>query len=80
MYVNKYRFSFVCACPDGGELITYSVSIVTGRFANIRDLMTWHHGPAKYHETIADEMFAAFGGEQTITATHQGVYIVTERE
>lgn len=76
--MNTYRFSFVRECPNDGEPIAYEAVIRSTRMLQVERLLAVPAEPA-YQEDIADALFAEFGGQQSISATHQGVHITTER-
>lgn len=78
--MNIYRHNFVCACPNNGFAIVYSLQIETDRVIYVEHIVTAAalHKQA-YHEAIADDMHARFGGRQTLKAHHHGVDIETRR-
>lgn len=77
---NIYRRQFVSVCPADGDSIIYSLEI------RIKTMVRVEHinlavGLEKnaFHEEIANRLYSRFGGEQRITAVHQGVEIETVR-
>jgi hypothetical protein len=79
--VNTYRRRFNGRCPTNGEVITYDLTIEIDAMVQVERIVaatTSLHG--KYHEAIADELLALFGGKQTLQAWHHGVHIETVRE
>ncbi|WP_085599693.1 MULTISPECIES: hypothetical protein [unclassified Pseudomonas] len=78
--MNIYRHSFVATCPADGDAIVYSLEIRSLSMIRVEHIKTATRLiRSGYQETIADELFERFGGEQIITATHQGVEIETVR-
>lgn len=78
--VNIYRHTFIAACPADGDLIVYLLEIKTHQMLRVEHLRTSTALiKSGYQEQIADDLHARFGGEQRITATHQGVEIETLR-
>lgn len=77
--MNIYRFQFTAQCPSDNELISYRGEMRTTKMVMVEDLIAAlpKHG---YHETIADDLHARFGGCQTLCAVHQGVEIETVRQ
>lgn len=82
MIVNTYTREFVARCPSNGQGIVYRLTISTaGRVIPVEQIVeateAIHSG---YHEAIADQLHAQFGGRQTLAAHHHGVAIETIRE
>lgn len=78
--MNAYTTDFFCNCPNNGLRIRYTLRIET------RDIIPVEQITAKvetmsegFHEEVADELLAAFGGVQTLVADHHGVTIETTR-
>jgi hypothetical protein len=79
--MNIYRSVFVCACPTDGECVVYSLTIRSPEMIAVERINAATAIRASaFHETIADHLHAALGGEQTLCATHQGVDIETVRK
>lgn len=77
---NTYRHTFIAACPSDGDAILYILEIKSSQMLRVEHLRTATALiKSGYQEQIADELHARFGGEQRITATHQGVEIETLR-
>ena len=77
---NIYRHTFVATCPADGEQIIYSLEIRSASMIRVEHIRTAAALiKSGYHEAIADQLYERFGGEQRITATHQGVEIETLR-
>lgn len=78
--MNVYRFSFSAKCPANGAVIDYAVEIRTGHMIPAESLIEWRtQQTTGFHEYLADDLAANFGGAQRITATHHGVEIETLR-
>lgn len=74
-----YRHRFFASCPNNGKVIEYNLTIKTNKEIMVEHIVTacaLHKGG--FHEAIARELGARFGGEQTLTAHHHGVDIETE--
>lgn len=80
MDMNVYRHQFVSHCPNNDQAIIYALTIETGEtiYAEHITTATALHKRA-FHEAIADDLYARFGGKQVITAHHHGVDIETRR-
>lgn len=74
--MNTYRYTFVAECPLNGEHIIYSLAIETERQIYVEHIKTACalHSEG-YHEPIAADLHARFGGNLTLTANHHGVEI-----
>lgn len=78
--LNIYRITFAAKCPADGETIIYKLEIRTPEMIYVEHLKTATalHGSG-FHEAIADNLYARFGGAQVMAAVHQGVELVTLR-
>ena len=77
---NTYRHMFTATCPSDGEIIVYSMEIRSQEMIRVEHIKTATALiKSGYHERIADDVAARFGGDQTIKAVHQGVEIETVR-
>lgn len=78
--MNIYTYTFAAHCPNNGESIIYTLEIRSQTIIHVEHIKTACalHDTA-YHEDIADDLAARFGGDQTLTANHHGVNIRTER-
>lgn len=78
--VNIYRHEFVSVCPNNGQSIIYALEIATDRVIYVEHITTAAtlHKRA-FHEAIADDLFARFGGKQILRAHHHGVDVETRR-
>jgi hypothetical protein len=81
--MNIYRHSFSAPCVNNGLSIAYHVEIRTTWTIMVEDIADEcakaRDAEKPYHETIADRLYARFGGEQIMTAFHHGVGIETRR-
>lgn len=78
--MNIYRHNFGAVCPADGELIIYRLEIRSPAMIHVEHIKAATAIIKKgWHEQIADRLAEALGGDQTITATHQGVEIETVR-
>lgn len=77
---NVYRHQFVCVCPNNDKPIIYDLMIETDAVIQVEHITTAAALQKRaYHEAIADEFHARFGGRQTLKAHHHGVDIETRR-
>lgn len=78
--MNIYRHKFWAQCPSDRVQIRYLLQIETGDviMAERIERECAFKDPI-YHEEAADRLLMAFGGRQTLEATHGQVEIVTER-
>jgi hypothetical protein len=78
--MNTYRHTFTAVCPSDGEAIIYRLEIRALAMIHVEHIKAATALIKKgWHEQIADRLAEALGGDQTITATHQGVEIETVR-
>lgn len=78
--INTYRYQFVSECPADAALVIYKLEIASAKVIRVEHIRTAAALHRKgFHESIADELFARFGGHQTLVAVHQGVEIETNR-
>jgi hypothetical protein len=78
--LNIYRTKFVAQCPSNGLAIAYSLEIQTGDVIKVEDIIAAADSVGvAFHEDIADQLGAKFGGSQRLKATHHGVDIETIR-
>lgn len=77
--MNIYKTSFRAECPSDGEMVDYQFEMKTERMVMVENILeAFPKGPC-YHEDAADKLKNSLGGEQRITALHQGVEITTIR-
>jgi hypothetical protein len=78
--MNIYKVEFFARCPTNNVRISYALKIQTHVVIPVEKIVDYVEGiRAGFHETLADELHAAFGGEQTLVAEHHGVVIETIR-
>jgi hypothetical protein len=78
--VNIYRTTFFARCPENGEVITYALAIHTGVTVMVEAIRAEVESITEgYHEAIADQLCAKFGGSQRLVARHDCVEIETIR-
>jgi GH25 family lysozyme M1 (1,4-beta-N-acetylmuramidase) len=77
---NIYRHQFVSVCPANHQPIVYSLEISTDQMIRAEQIVTAAAlCKSGFHEAIADDLFARFGGKQVLKAHHHGVDIETRR-
>lgn len=79
--MNEYTYRFVATCCNNQQPIFYTLVIErddTLMVERIVEECAKHQ--SGFHEDIADQLFAALGGKQTITAHHHGVDVRTVRD
>jgi hypothetical protein len=78
--MNIYRRTFVAACPNNGQSIIYQLEIRSARMIQVEHIVTATSLIKRgYHEQIANDLHAQFGGKQVLCAHHHGVDIETIR-
>lgn len=78
--MNIYRFAFRARCPVDGAVVSYAAEIRSPAMIRAEELSGWAAKQVEgFHEDFADQLCAAFGGEQRIIAVHAGVQIETVR-
>ncbi len=78
--MNTYTTEFFAACPNNGVRIKYRLQIETLDVVPVEQLIAKIESFSEaFHEGIADELFAEFGGKQTLVADHHSVTIETVR-
>lgn len=78
--MNTYRTEFFAFCPVNAVRVKYALRIETKEVIKVEQIIdeVCMHSDG-YHEEIADDLFRAFGGRQTLVADHHGVTIETVR-
>ncbi len=80
MKANRYHRRFKARCPNNGIEIEYRLTITIGEIIMVEDIVAaTERLDSAYHEAIADNLHAEFGGIQVLRAFHHGVGIVTIR-
>lgn len=78
--INEYRMTFHVRCPGNKKKVRYKLRIETSSTIMVEDICAAvARFKDAYHERIADELIAIFGGRQTLVAHHHGVDIKTHR-
>lgn len=78
--LNIYRHTFAAVCPADSETIIYRLEIRSLAMIHVEHIKTATALIKKgWHEQIADRLSESLGGDQVITAVHQGVEIETVR-
>lgn len=77
--MNIYRQKFTAVCPNNGRKVDYRLELRASVVIMVEDLQAATVGRTGYHEAIADELFALFGGSQSLSAHHHGTDIETVR-
>lgn len=78
--MNIYRHTFAAVCPADSETIIYRLEIRTTKMIHVEHIKTATALIKKgWHEQIADRLSESLGGDQVITAVHQGVDLETVR-
>ena len=78
--LNIYTVPFVSVCPRNAVPVFYILRLETEAVHLVEDLLKETANlPSALHETLAEILFGAFGGKQTIVAEHHGVKIETVR-
>jgi hypothetical protein len=77
--VNHYRYSFTAECPEDGDSVLYILQIECETKILAEDIRENCKRGSVYHEELADDLATCLPGNQTLTANHRGVEIVTYR-
>lgn len=78
--MNAYTTEFFTNCPNNGLRIKYRLRIETREIIPVEQITAKVEGISEgFHEEVADELLATFGGVQTLVADHHGVTIETTR-
>lgn len=78
--MNAYTTEFFTNCPNNGLRIKYRLRIETREIIPVEQITAKVETISEgFHEEVADELLAAFGGVQTLVADHHGVTIETTR-
>ncbi len=78
--MNTYTTEFFATCPENGIRIKYELEIKTDKAVPVENIIeVVGRMKSGYHERIAEDLRAAFGGLQTLLAEHHGVRIKTHR-
>ena len=78
--MNIYRTEFFAQCPTNGDRVKYHLTIKSVDQIPVEQIIAKVDSIDEgYHEDIADQLRASFGGDQVLTADHRGVSIETIR-
>lgn len=79
--MNNYQTTFSCRCPINNVRVNYELEISTDAVISVEELLDHIEEmyAAGFHELIADDLHAKFGGRQILKAFHHGVNITTIR-
>lgn len=78
--MNRYTYRFSVKCPNNNRVVEYRLILDSQRMIMVEDIAKKCKSlKPTYHEQIADQLYDAFGGQQTIRAHHHGVDIETVR-
>ena len=79
--MNTYETTFTVKCPNDDGSVEYTLVIESENTIWVEDInkATDLGEIGAFHESLADGLYAQFGGKQTITAEHQGIKITTVR-
>jgi len=77
--MNIYGYTFFVKCPNDDAEIEYTLLILHDEIIMVEDIIAACKFPASYQEDIADKLRDLLPGKISISATHQGVDITTER-
>jgi hypothetical protein len=78
--VNIYTQHFTAKCASNNRLVSYALTIESHVTIMVEDIQAeCDKLQSGYHEQFADDLFARFGGRQTISAHRHGTDITTIR-
>ena len=78
--MNVYTTKFFSNCPNNGIRIEYTLVISNEEVVPVEQIVAKVESLSEgFHEELADELKAAFGGSQVLTAWHHSVLIETTR-
>ena len=78
--MNIYSTEFFANCPNNGIRIKYHLRIESALVIPVEQIIAVVEATDEgFHEEIADDLLARFGGQQTLIADHHGVTIETTR-
>lgn len=77
---NIYGYTFRVKCPNDDRSIEYTLLIKSPDMIMAESIVTaCNFDKPMYQEQIADELRQALPGEQSISAEHCGVEVITHR-
>ena len=78
--MNIYTQRFRSNCPRNKRRVEYTLRIESCEMIMVEDIQSFVEDLKDgYHEGFADELFARFGGVQTLDAHHHGTDVRTVR-
>lgn len=78
--MNIYTQRFTAKCPNNSRVVTYTLTIESHDVIMVEDIQAHVTSlETGFHEALADQTFARFGGRQTIQAHHHGTDVTTVR-
>lgn len=81
--MNIYTHRFSTPCPNNEREVDYELDITTERTIMVEEIVAACQEAKAcdkpYHETMAEFLYAKFGGRQQMRAHHHGVDILTIR-
>lgn len=78
--MNVYTHRFSAVCPANAQSISYTFKLTTEWLVKVEEIQkTFPDNLTKFHEELADQLYAKFGGEQVLEAWHHGTHIRTQR-
>lgn len=77
--MNTYTQHFRATCPNNGRSVDYVLTIESVWTILVEEIQAAVTKLTGYHEDFADQLFAQFGGRQTLTAHHHGTDVRTVR-
>lgn len=77
--MNIYFVKFSSKCPVNGHTISYWLKISSYALILAEEIEDAVDVGPSFHESLADDFYKKFGGQQTLTARHGRVKIKTVR-
>lgn len=72
---NIYRHQFVSRCPNNHQPIIYALEIETDAMVRVEHIVTAARvNECAFHELIADDFHARFGGRQVLKAHQSPIF------
>jgi hypothetical protein len=78
--MNIYGYTFSVQCPNNSKSIEYTLLIKASEMIMAESIVAaCSFDKPMYQEQVADELRRMLPGEQSISAEHCGVEVITER-
>ena len=77
--MNLYGHTFSVKCPNDDAEIEYTLLIQHDQMVLVEDIIKACSFPAAYQEQIADRLHELLPGRISLSATHQGVEVLSIR-